>query len=312
MTVNPTDPGQAAERPRLDPYPTAEHLLPPPAPGSLTVAFFGTSSMLVRAGGTALMVDGFFSRPSLERMLAGPIAPEGQVVDACLRRAGVEALDGVVCVHSHYDHALDAPLVAAAHRAPLIGSASTAQLGRGHGLPEGLLRTVADGETLVFGDFDLTLVESVHSPGDLAPGPIGRPLVPPAMFTEWRTGACYSLLIRHADGTLLVHASANFVPGKLAAHRADAVYLGVGALGGQSAEFREAYWNEVVRAPGARTVLPVHWDDFTTPLLEGPLLAMPTSLDEVAPALDFVFGQGERDGVTVALPQAWTPVAPLA
>ncbi|MEV6166102.1 MBL fold metallo-hydrolase [Streptomyces sp. NPDC052052] len=311
MSVNEADGTGLTDRPDLSHYPTTAGRASAPGPDDLTVSFFGTSSMLIRAGSTALMVDGFFSRPSWAQ-LGDPIAPDPAVIDACLERAGVHALDAVVCVHSHYDHALDAPLISAKYRAPLIGSGSTANIGRGYGLPEDLLRTVRDGESLAFDDFEVTLIESVHCPGDLAPGRVEQPVVPPAPFSAWQTGECWSLLVRHASGTTLVQASANFVPGKLSAHSADAVYLGVGMLGQQPSEFREAYWNEVVGATGARAVFPVHWDDFATPLLGGPLPAMPTMLDDVVPAMDFVFKKGEADGVTVLLPEPWTPFAPFA
>ncbi|MFD8733950.1 MBL fold metallo-hydrolase [Streptomyces sp. NPDC059618] len=275
------------------------------------MAFFGTSSMLIRAGDTSVMIDGFFSRPSLEEVLAGPIAPDPAVIDACLHRAGVTSLDAVICVHSHYDHAFDSPVVAAKFQVPLIGSRSTANIGRGYGLPENLLRTVHDGESMTFGDLEITFVESVHCPGDLVPGEIEQPVVPPAPYGAWRTGTCYTLLVRHVSGTILVQASANFIPGKLAAHSADAVYLGIGMLGKQDEQFRTAYWHEVVRATGARTVFPIHWDDFMTPLLDGPLQAQPLLMDDVVPAMDFVFEQGRRDGRTVLLPTLWERVAPL-
>ncbi|WP_208106882.1 MBL fold metallo-hydrolase, partial [Streptomyces sp. GC420] len=247
-----------------------------PGPGTesgtgLRVVYFGTSSVLIRDGRTSLLVDGFFSRPALRRVLFGRIGPDRELIEACLARAGVASLDAVLCAHSHYDHALDAPVIARKFDVPLVGSQSTANVGRGYGLPARLLHIAGDGETLTFGDFEVTFVTGLHSPGDRAPGTIDTAVVPPARARAWKTGAAYSLFFRHPLGTLLVHASANWAPGRLDGYHADAVYLGIGQLGVREEEFRRRYWQEVVRATGARTVYPVHWDDMVTPLLTHPL-----------------------------------------
>ena len=49
------------------------------------------------------------------------------------------ALDAVLCGHSHYDHLLDAPLVARATGAKLVGSRTTCAFGRAAGLTESQL-----------------------------------------------------------------------------------------------------------------------------------------------------------------------------
>jgi L-ascorbate metabolism protein UlaG (beta-lactamase superfamily) len=161
-----------------------------------------------------------------------------------------------------------------------------------------------------FGPFELTFVESVHSPGDLHPGTIDAPLVPPARSGAWKTGTTYSVLIRHEGGTTLVHGSANFIPGALRGHRADVVYLGIGTLGRRDDRFADAYWDEVVRATGARRVILVHWDDFFQPL-DRPLRPMPRIVDRFAAGMRHVLRRADADGVEVLLPVAWQPTDPF-
>jgi L-ascorbate metabolism protein UlaG (beta-lactamase superfamily) len=296
-------------RPSIAPY--ADRVARDSRSGEVGVTFLGTSSVLVRDARTALLVDGFFTRPSLWKVATSKIGPDRPTIDACLSRAGIDTLDAVLCAHSHYDHALDSPVIARILDAPLIGSASTMNLGRGQGLPERLLLRARDNQTLVFGDFEVTLVEGTHSPGDIAPGGIDIPLTPPARYRAWRSGECYSIVLRHPAGTLLVHASANYVPGRLAGHRADTVYLGIGTLGRQTDRFRQEYWHEVVRTTGASAVVPIHWDDFTRPL-DRPLRAMPYLMDDIRPALEFLIGQCERDGIAFAMPTSWRQIDPFA
>lgn len=297
-------------RPSLRPY--LDHRQRP-ATGDddgLTAWFLGTSSVLVTDGHTWLLSDGFVTRPGLPRFVAGTIAPDRAKVQAAIDRLRVDSLAAVFCVHSHYDHALDAPVWALRTGADLVGSASTANLGRGLAVPETALRVVTDGRTLRYGQFELTFVHSVHSPGDRYPGVIDQPLTPPAKARAWRSDTSYSVLITHPRGRILVHASANWRPGALNGHRADVVYLGVGELGKQPDEFVAAYWNEVVRATGARRVILVHWDDFFVSL-DRPLRPMPYALDNLPATMDRLLPLAHRDGIEILLPVAWQPTHPL-
>lgn len=277
----------------------------------LTAYFLGTSSVLFTDGETAVLADGFVTRPGVLRVLTGPIAPDREIVRSAIDRLGVSDLAAVFCAHSHYDHAIDAPLWSLETGAELIGSESTANIGRGLGVPESALRVVADGDTVSYGSFELTFIDSVHSHGDRFPGTIDTPLRPPARAGAWKTGSAYSVLIAHPRGRILLHASANYRPGMLAGHRADVVYLGIGGLGKQSPDFLNEYWDEVVRATRARRIILVHWDDFFVGL-DRPLRASPHFFDRVDVAIDRVVALAGRDDVDLRIPVAWQPTNPLA
>jgi L-ascorbate metabolism protein UlaG (beta-lactamase superfamily) len=277
----------------------------------LTVWFLGTSSMLLSDGRTWLLSDGFVTRPGLPRVIAGRIAPDRSTIQAAISRLRIGSLAAVFCAHSHYDHALDAPVWALETGADLIGSASTANLGRGLAVPENALRVVTDGQTLRYGRFELTFVHSVHSPGDRYPGVIEQPLTPPARAGAWRSDTSYSVLVTHPRGRILLHASANWRPGALHGHQADVVYLGIGELGKRSEQFVATYWEEVVRATGARRVVLIHWDDFFTSL-DRPLRPMPYALDDLRRTMNRLVPLARADGVEILLPVAWQPTQPLA
>ena len=55
----------APDRPDISHYPTVEGRWNPAKDDSLTVAFYGTSSMLIKAGQASLLIDGFFRDPRL-------------------------------------------------------------------------------------------------------------------------------------------------------------------------------------------------------------------------------------------------------
>ncbi|MFI1168924.1 MBL fold metallo-hydrolase [Streptomyces sp. NPDC020801] len=297
-------------RPSLRPYLAYRQQPARAAADGLTAHFLGTSSVLLSDGETSILGDGFVTRPRLRRTVLGTIAPDRTAVRDAIGRLRLNSLAAVFCAHSHYDHAMDAPVWVQEAGGELVGSRSTANIGRGLGLPEQALRVVADGDTVRYGRFELTFIGSVHSPGDRAPGTVEQPLVPPARTGRWKSDTSYSVLITHPHGRVLLHASANYRPGALHAHRADVIYLGIGALGKQPERFVATYWDEVVRATGARRIILVHWDDFFTPL-DRPLRPMPYALDDLDATMSRLLPLARRDRVEVLLPVPWQPTHPL-
>lgn len=135
----------------------------------LTVTWLGVTTLLLDDGSSALMTDGFFSRPSLARLLLGKVSPSTARVDGCLARANVTRLEAVIPVHTHFDHVLDSALVADRTGAQLVGGESAVNVGRGYGLAEDRLVVAEPGEPIHLGAFEVTLVKSHHSPPDRFP-----------------------------------------------------------------------------------------------------------------------------------------------
>ncbi|MGW7823887.1 MBL fold metallo-hydrolase [Streptomyces puniciscabiei] len=298
-------------RPRISEFVALRQPSAPPGHVGVHVTWFGVSSLLIGDGTTSIMIDGFFSRPGVLRVLATKIGPDATTVARALKRAGIDSLAAVICAHSHYDHALDSALVAQLTGATLVGSQSTANLGRGSGMREEALLVPVEGQPLHFGDFTVELIASVHSPNDRCPGAIDVPLAPPARVRKWATGTCWSIIISHGGSRLLVQASTNYIAGALAGREVDVVYLGVGTLGRLPQSFREGYWEDVVAGTNARRVVPVHWDDFFRSSAR-PLLPMRYAVDDFGSVLRFLVDRGKRDGVDVAMPVAWRRTAPFA
>ena len=98
---------------------------------------------------------------------------------------------------------------------------------------------------------------------------IDAPLVPPVGAFDYHVGTPYAIYVRHPLGSFLVQGSAGYVEGSLAGFDADVVFLGIGGLGTQTADYREAYWKETVTTTGAARVIPIHWDSLMGPI-EGP------------------------------------------
>jgi L-ascorbate metabolism protein UlaG (beta-lactamase superfamily) len=272
----------------------------------LTVTWAGVTTLLIDDDASAVMTDGFFSRPTLAAIGTRRLSPSSPRIDGCLARLGVDRLEAVLPVHTHFDHAMDSAAVADRTGASLVGGTSAAQIGRGGGLPDDRIVVATPGEPIALGAFDVTLVEAEHCPPDRFPGVITAPVVPPVKVAAYKCGEAWSTLIRHraTDRSLLVVGSAGYVPGALAGRQADVVYLGIGQLGLRPEAYVVEYWAEAVRAVGARRVVLIHWDDFFRPLHE-PLRALPYAGDDLDVSMRVLTGLAREDGVPLHLPTLW-------
>ena len=253
---------------------------------SVTVTWFGVSTLLFDDGNTQILIDGFISRPTLsDILLQRPVDSDAAMINYALNEYRLGRLAAIIPVHSHFDHAMDIGAIANRSSASILGSESTAQIARGAGVPEDQIVVVSSGAEYSFGDFSVKLIESVHGPigwrGQIpVAGSIDEPLVPPAPVMAWRAGRSYSIVISHPLGTTIVQGSAGFIEGALDEVHADVVMLGVALLESLGRDYAQGYWQALVTATGAKFVFPIHFDDYTRP--DGEIQLMPKVLDNFA------------------------------
>ncbi len=282
---------------------------------AVTLTWLGTTTLLFDDGETQLLIDGFFSRPAaLNLVFRRPIVPDVANINYALSEFRMRRLAAIVTVHSHFDHAMDVAAVANRSSASIIGSASTAQIARGGGVPEDQIIEVESGITYEFGEFSVRLIDSLHAPlgwrgGTPLAGTIDEPLITPATYTAYREGGSYSVVVTHPEGTALIQASAGFVADALADVDADVVLLGVFGLELLGRKYAETYWQELVTKTGAGRVIPIHFDDFTQAF--GTLRLPPRHLNDfttVAAWLDEFRAAWDND-TTLHLPAFGKPIA---
>src|SRR5262245_49890685 len=98
------------------------------------ISWLGTAGFIVQSRETTLLIDPFLTRTELRRL---PFRVEPD--ESAILRHIPSHVDAVLCGHSHYDHASDAPRIAKLTKAKLVGSASTCVWGRAEGLEESRL-----------------------------------------------------------------------------------------------------------------------------------------------------------------------------
>lgn len=278
--------------------------------GELAVTWLGVSTLLIDDGDHAFMTDGFFSRPPLLRVGIGRLAPDKARIDSALHRAGVNRLELIAPVHSHYDHVMDTAEVALRTGAKVVGGLSTVNVAQGGGVAADRIEQVTDGETILLPNGSLTFIESEHCPPDRYPGTITSPVVPPVRTTAYRCGEAWSMIFRHSSGrSALIQGSAGHIRGALAGQQAEVAYLGVGQLGVQPEAYIREYWDETVRTVGAKQVVLIHWDDFFRPL-HAPLRAIPYIGDDLGVTMRIFDELAADDCVTVRFPTLWRRESP--
>ena len=255
------------------------------AADNVTVTWLGVSTLLFDDGETQILIDGFFSRPSLDDIILDrPVANDAATINYALNEYGMRRLAAIIPTHSHFDHAMDVGSIANRSSASILGSASTIAIARGAGVPEDQTTLVSDGERYTFGRFDITLLPSTHAPiGWRAAVPfagrIEASLKMPQPVSAFKEGGSYTIVVAHPQGTAVVQGSAGFPDKALEKVPADVVLLGIGGLETLGHEYVEQYWRTLVTATGARSIYPVHFDDFTRPF--GEIVAAPRFLGDL-------------------------------
>ena len=249
------------------------------------------TTVLVDDGVTQILIDGFFSRPTLaDGLLRRPVDNDAPTINFALHEYRMRSLAAVIPVHSHWDHAMDVGAIALRSKASIIGSESTANIARGAGVLEDQIVVATPGEIYEFGEFRVRLLESRHGPigwrGSVPlPGTIDEPLALPAPIQAMRLGTAYTVVIEHPRGTTVVQGSSGFVEGALEGIDADLVMLCSYGLSTLGRDYAERYWQEMVTTTGAKAVIPMHFDDFTKPF--GEIVAFPRFLDDIEKTADW-------------------------
>jgi L-ascorbate metabolism protein UlaG (beta-lactamase superfamily) len=279
--------------------------------GAVKVTFLGTATLLLDDGETQVMTDGFFTRPSLLQV-ARKVETDEKVVDAALKKAGVTRLKALFVAHSHYDHALDSATVAKKTGAKLYGSASTLNVGRGGGLKDEQMVKFEAGKEYAVGKFTVKVLPGKHSPpikgiNDDLGQTIDAPLKQPAPARAYKEGGSFDFLITRGGRSVLVMPSGNFVKGALDDVRADVLFLGVGGLGHQSREHKDALYDNTVKKVRPKLVVPIHWDSFFRPL-DDRLEPFGKALDDVPASFDFLLERLKADKIRFGLLQGFQSI----
>ena len=251
-----------------------------PVPSSQFAAFgwLGTSGWRVRTPTMTLLVDPYLTRFDTG-LAAGrfsvttPLQVDPDAIDAAIGAAGdaEHDVDAVLVTHTHWDHFCDVPHIATTRGAMVYSTLTGYHLAQSMGVATSQLATVKGGEEMHVGDLVVRVVRSLHSRsasgGLLLPGVRTSPPEAPRTVADLPEGDTLAFLLRSPNGrSALLMGASDYDDQALQGLRPDVVALPL-----PSTDVTADYVGRLMAAlDQPRIVVPVHWDDFESPLVNPP------------------------------------------
>lgn len=273
---------------------------------SLNVRFFGVSTLLFDDGKTQILIDGFFSRPSLTQTIFKPVHSDPKLIAKIIQDYDLKRLQAVFTSHSHYDHALDIAEIGKQLPVKIIGSESSLNIARGGKVTEQQLLRVQPMQSMQFGDFKVIAIASQHTPPTAVNNDLGQEIThtlkQPARFSEFKEGHSFDYLIEHQGYKVLVKASTGIVPNQLKGIHVDTLFLGIAQLSKQTPQYQQQYLAETIDTIKPKVVIPIHWDNFWEPLaLNTSLEFLPYIADHTEKSMHTLIDHAEQQHAQVVL-----------
>ena len=230
-------------------------------PPGLELQWLGTSGFRLGYESCNILIDPYLSRIGLGDVVRR--RARGPRLDTITEH--VAAANAVLIGHTHFDHALDAPAIAAHFGCHVYGSASMANLMRLYGQQERMVE-VEHYTTYDVGPFAITFVPSVHS--KLVLGlrvPYDHDItcehLDGLIASAYGCGQVYGIHIAVAGVSFYHQGSADLIDDAIEHTGVDYFLAGIAGRG-----FTSRYVERVLGALQPRVVVPHHYDDFFRPV----------------------------------------------
>jgi L-ascorbate metabolism protein UlaG (beta-lactamase superfamily) len=233
-------------------------------PTGLSVEWLGVSGYRLSYEGHDLYIDPYLSRVPLSAVIARrPALPDATLLDRFIPERG-EAV-GVLVGHTHFDHAIDAPLLAKQLGCRAFGSSSLVTLMALHGAREAAVG-VTPYEQYELGPFTVSFTPSLHSKlilGLAVPfdGELTCDHLDSLNPGAYKCGDVYGIRIEVAGTSFYHQGSCNLIDDAIRDQPVDIFLAGVAGRG-----FTSNYWRRVIGRLKPHTIVPTHYDDFFRPL----------------------------------------------
>jgi L-ascorbate metabolism protein UlaG (beta-lactamase superfamily) len=236
----------------------------PLSPG-LELEWLGTAGYRMTYQGHTLLIDPYLTRVPLRAVLRRQPALADRSLHARFLRSDLGEVVGILVGHTHFDHAIDVPVLTRSLTTTAYGSDSLARLMALYGLGERAVQ-IEVRRVYELGPFTVRFFPSAHSKlllGYKVPfdGALSCEHLEALSPSAYKCGRIYGIHIEVAGTSFYHQGSANLIDDQVPTAGVDVFLAGIA---GRS--FTEDYWRRILRRLQPATVLASHFDDFFRPL----------------------------------------------
>ncbi|MFE9708404.1 MBL fold metallo-hydrolase [Streptomyces sp. NPDC005930] len=244
------------------------------APAGVTsFRWLGTSGWRIDVEGRTVLFDPYLTRFKTG-LFEGGLEPGTKLRSDPQRvRKHIGRPEIVLVSHSHWDHIADVPYIAKVTGARIVGTETTFHLLVAFGVDPGQISVVKGGEVLDFDGITVQVVPSLHSRNKrhtyFAPGTLhAPPPTVPRTISDLPEGDTLAFQVTAGSGapSAFLMGASDFSERAVHGLSPDLAMIAVASSAATS-----RYVPRLLRALGQPgVVVPVHWDNFETPLSQPP------------------------------------------
>jgi len=223
----------------------------------------GVASILIEDENTKVLFDAPFTRPGLFHWLGiQKFKSNRGLVESVIKNHKLKKLDGVFISHSHFDHSVDAPMMAHLTGATLFADSNLKRMASAYKDINPKVTNAKNGEMIQVGHFKITPIEIQHEKIlgiEFLPGNVPNNF--DFDFYDYRVGNTWMYLVEHPAGIIMIAEAEQAHLKDFQAFRADIKKVDV-LIQGISRNNKKELLDGYLTIFSPKTFIPTHFDNF--------------------------------------------------
>ncbi len=235
----------------------------PHAFAEIKVRWLTVASVIIEDGESAILVDPAWTRPTLLNALGlSRLKSDEKLVESELKKLNITKVDGIFTSHQHFDHSLDAPVVARLTGAVNYVDENSLLISNAFKDPRIKTKMISDNGIIEIGKFKITTMKREHA----AIRAMGTKFLPGAVpadfdfgFWQYHEGQTWFYLIEHPEKNILLDQASESRPDLIAGKtkKIDVLIQGIA-----NRESDKVFLDGYLKIYNPSVFIPLHFDNF--------------------------------------------------
>lgn len=227
----------------------------------IEIRWLGAAGLEIAVDGNLVLIDPYISRPGKFSVFFRRLRPSRERILAYTSRT-TGRITGVICGHTHFDHALDIPDIISFAHCKVIGGRSLKTLFEISGMNPDMDVCKGNESYELEGEIKVHMIPSRHGLVMFGrvpyPGEVDPHAEIPLKASQYGLGTMFMPKIEIGGVTLMHAGSANFIESEVRGHRCDVLFMCVPGW-----KNVPEYTTKFVEMLAPEVIIPFHFDDFT-------------------------------------------------